>query len=83
MTMSKFGRFAAVCAALATLGLGGSAIASADGTGGSGGYWDADGTHGDIRTGGQGQSRGSQGIPDQDGFQAARVQGSIMAVPQS
>lgn len=75
--MSKIGRFVAVSAALAALGLGGSAIASADPTssGGSGGYVDSDGTQGDMVPAGQGTA-------DDDGYQGAYSKGSTFVWPQ-
>lgn len=75
--MSKFARFIAASAALAALGLGGSAIASADPTtnGGSGGYVDSDGTQGDMEPAGQ-------GTQDDDGFQGAYSKGSTYVWPQ-
>lgn len=75
--MTKLGRFVAVSAALAALGLGGSAIASADPetSGGSGGYVDSDGTQGDMEPAGQGTT-------DDDGYQGAYSKGSTYVWPQ-
>ena len=75
--MSKIGRFVAISAALAALGLSGGAIASADPTtnGGSGGYVDSDGTQGDMEPAGQGTA-------DDDGFQGAYSKGSTYVWPQ-
>lgn len=77
VSMSKFGRFVALSAALAALGLGGGAIASADPTtnGGSGGYVDTDGTQGEMKPAGQ-------GVPDDDGYQGAYSKGSTFVWPQ-
>lgn len=77
LTMTKIGRFVAVSAALAALGLGGSAIAAADPTtsGGSGGYVDADGTQGTP-------SAAVQGTQDDDGYQGAYSKGSTYVWPQ-
>ena len=77
VAMSKLGRFVAISAALAAIGFGGSAIASADPetNGGSGGYVDSDGTQGDMEPAGQ-------GTPDDDGFQGAYSKGSTYVWPQ-
>ena len=75
--MSKLGRFIALSAAVAALGLGGSAIASADPTssGGAGGYVDTDGTQGELKPAGQ-------GVVDDDGYQGAYSKGSTYVWPQ-
>lgn len=75
--MSTFGRFVAISAALAAIGLGGAAIGSADpsSTGGSGGYIDTDGTQGEMKPAGQ-------GVADDDGFQGAYSKGSTYVWPQ-
>mgnify|MGYP006265643825 CR=1 FL=1 len=75
--MSKIGRFIAVSAALAALGFGGSAIASADPTttGGANGHVDSDGTQGEMKP-------AMQGAQDDDGFQGAYSRGSTYVWPQ-
>lgn len=75
--MSKLERFVAIAAAVAALGMGGSAIAAADPTssGGSGGYVDSDGTQGEMKPAGQ-------GVPDDDGHQGAYSKGSTYVWPQ-
>lgn len=75
--MSKIGRFVAVSAALAALGFGGAAIASADPqtSGGSGGYVDMDGTQGDMVP-------AVQGTQDEDNNQGAYTKGSTYVWPQ-
>ena len=75
--MSKIGRFVAISAALAALGLSGGALASADPTtsGGSGGYVDADGTVGTYNP-------AVQGPQDDDNNQGAYTRGSTFVWPQ-
>lgn len=75
--MSKLQRFVAISAALAALGVGGSAIAAADPTtsGGSGGYVDSDGTQGELKP-------AIQGTQDDDGDQGAYSRGSTYVWPQ-
>lgn len=75
--MSRIGRFVAISAALAAIGLSGGAIASADPTtnGGSGGYVDSDGTQGTLNP-------AVQGTQDDDGYQGAYSKGSTYVWPQ-
>ena len=75
--MSTFRRFVAISAALAALGLGGAAVASADPTssGGAGGYVDTDGTQGEMKP-------AVQGTQDDDGYQGSYSKGSTFVWPQ-
>ena len=74
--MSFLWRVFAVAGVVAGVALGGSATASAgcvEATGGA--VVDCDGTQGESRS-------GTQGIPDDDGFQGAYAFGSTFAFPQ-